>query len=158
MKKKIVALVLVIALVASLAIALAACNDKGGNNDDGASINLAPDYSTIGDVAGKSIKVGIILIGDETEGYSEAHINGIDTAAEKIEEAGGNVEIIYKKSQGEDPANITNSAGELIAAGCTLVITNSYGHEAAILPVVRENPNITFIAMTGDQAAKICMR
>ena len=154
MKKKIVALVLVIALVASLAIALAACNDNGGNNDDGASINLAPDYSTIGDVAGKSIKVGIILIGDETEGYSEAHINGIDTAAEKIEEAGGNVEIIYKKSQGEDPANITNSADELIAAGCTLVITNSYGHEAAILPVARANPNITFIAMTGDQAAK----
>ena len=132
MKKKILALVLVLALVVSVAVGLAACNDQ---NDGG------------------SYKVGIILIGDETEGYSKAHIDGIDAAVKKINADGNNVQIIYKKSAGEETANIQNYANELIAAGCKLVITNSYGHEEAIVPIAKQNPDITFIAMTGDKAA-----
>ncbi len=37
----------------------------------GSSNNQAPD-----------VKVGAIILGDETEGYSAAHINGIKAAAE----------------------------------------------------------------------------
>ena len=132
MKKKILALVLVLALVVSVAVGLAACNDQ---NDDG------------------SYKVGIILIGDEKEGYSEAHINGIEKAVQNINADGNKVQIIYKRNQGEETGNIQNSANELIAAGCKLIITNSFGHEAAIIPIAQQNPDITFIAMTGNQAA-----
>lgn len=157
MKKKILALVLVVALVASLAVALVACNpgNKNNNNNDNSSVvNLPADYSTIGDVSGKSIKVGVILIGDQNEGYSEAHIMGINTAVSEIEKAGGSVEVIWKYNVADsDAAAVKNAANELVAANCDLIISNSYGHQDPMLEVAKANPNKTFIAMTGDKAA-----
>ena len=66
-----------ILLAASMVFSLAACgstadtaaSSAAGNTTataEGSSNNQAPD-----------VKVGAIILGDETEGYSAAHINGI---------------------------------------------------------------------------------
>ena len=60
-------LALILALV--MALSLVAC---GGNN------NETPD--TPDDGNGTAIKVGVILVGDENEGYTYAHIEGIRKA------------------------------------------------------------------------------
>lgn len=160
MKKKIVALVLVLALAASLAIGLAACNDPDNAIDEGPGVeiandvNIAPDYGTIGDLTGKSIKIGVIMIGDQNESYSDAHIRGINTAISNIEAAGGSVEVLWKPNLPDsNTAGVQTAANELISAGCQLIISNSYGHQNVMLPTAQNNPDITFIAMTGDTAA-----
>ncbi len=158
MKKKILALVLVLALVASVAIGLAACNDskkidEGSGVTIGTDVNVAPIYGDLGDLTGKSIKVGVIMIGDQNESYSAAHIQGINTAVENIKKAGGNVELKWKPNLPDtDTEGVQTAANELIDDGCDLIISNSYGHQDVMLPTAQAHPEITFIAMTGDTA------
>lgn len=161
MKKKILALVLVLALVVSVAVGLAACNDKPTNKIDegpgvtiGTEVNVTPVYDDLGDLTGKTIKVGVILIGDQQESYSNAHIIGLTTAVDNIKKAGGNVDIVWRYNLPDsETAKVKVAADELIAEGCDLIISNSYGHQNVMLPWAQKNPGLTFIAMTGDTAA-----
>lgn len=161
MKKKIVALVLVVALAASLAVALAACDgtqgiDEGPGVTIGTDVNIAPVYGDLGDLTGKTIKIGVIMIGDSNESYSDAHIKGINTAISNIKAAGGNVKVTWKPNLPDsNTAGVQTAANELIADGCQLIISNSYGHQNVMLPTAQDpaNSGITFIAMTGDTAA-----
>ncbi len=133
MKKKLLAILLVIAIVAALAITLAACDPKDNSID---------------------LKVGAIMVGDETEGYTEAHMTGIEAAVEAIKtKTGKNVEIVWKKMIHETAESCGTAIQELISAGCTLIISNSYGHQYYMSEAAIANPNVTFIAMTGDYAA-----
>jgi len=130
--KKVLALVM--ALV--VALAMAACS---GSSDSGSDSSAA-------------LKVGVILVGDETEGYTKAHMDGIETAVKELQEEGVNVEYEYKKNVPESDEVETN-ANDLIADGCTLIISNSYGHQFHFGDVISSNPDVNFVAMTGDLAA-----
>ena len=123
--KKLLALLLALALVCSLA---ACASDEGGD----------------------SFKVGVILVGDENEGYTYAHIEGIKTAAEKL---GIDVDkqIKWKYSVTEDEA-CYDAAKDLVGEGCKLVISNSFGHETYMKQAAEEFSDVTFIAMTGNSA------
>ena len=139
--KKVLAILLALALVLSFA----ACGGKGGDKtDDTKKANDA--------VSGGTLKVGAILVGDETEGYTLAHMDGINAAAEALRAEGNDVTIEYKKKIPED-ASVETNANDLIASGCTLIITNSYGHQFNFGSVIEENPDINFVSMTGDMAA-----
>jgi len=80
-----------ILLAASMVFSLAACGSTADTaassaagttaTAEGSSNNQAPD-----------VKVGAIILGDETEGYSAAHING-------IKEASGNISQVAKIAQ-----------------------------------------------------------
>ncbi len=100
----------------------------------------------------KSIRVGAILVGDETESYTLAHMEGMEKARETLAAEGINVELSYKKKIPEDESVKTN-ATDLIADGCNLVITNSYGHQYQLDDVIAQNPDVQFVSMTGDLAA-----
>ena len=65
--KKLVALLLVLSLAAAL---FAGCGSKADAPaaDDGA----------------KKVKVGVVLVGDENEGYTYAHIEGLEKAMDKL--------------------------------------------------------------------------
>lgn len=99
-----------------------------------------------------NLKVGVILVGDETEGYTLAHMNGIEAAVAALAKDGKTVTVQYKKKIPETDAVATNAL-DLIADGCTAIITNSYGHQFHLGDIVENNPNVTFVAMTGDLAA-----
>lgn len=113
---------------------LTACNDSGDGKVD--------------------LKVGAILVGDETEGYTLAHMNGITAAIEALKKEGKNVTVSYKKKVPED-ASVKTNALDLIADGCTAIITNSYGHQDFFDDSIEKNSNVTFVAMTGDKAKNL---
>ncbi|MBQ6479051.1 MAG: BMP family ABC transporter substrate-binding protein [Erysipelotrichaceae bacterium] len=95
-------------------------------------------------------KIGVILVGDENEGYTYAHILGIREAAKKLEipdEA-----IIWKYNVPEDQTTY-DMAIDLVENGATLVISNSYAHQSFMQQAAGENPEVTFVALTGDNGA-----
>ena len=73
-----------------------------------------------------SFKVGVILVGDATESYTLAHMEGIKAAAKKV---GISENDILWKEKIEETEECYNSAKALVAQGCKLVISNSYGHQ-----------------------------
>ena len=131
MKKIILALALVLLIVVA-SVSLVACGGKTEEAD---------------------LTVGAIMVGDETEGYTEAHMNGINAAIAAVKEkTGKTVSVVWKKKV-EENATCATACEETIAAGAKLVITNSYSHQFHIGDVVKNNPDVTFVSMTGDLAA-----
>lgn len=94
-----------------------------------------------------TLKVGLISVGDETETYSKAHIDGIKAACDKL-----GATVIYKNSIPEG-AEVTNACEELKEAGAKLIFTNSYGHQDFACAFAKDNPDLTVVADTGDYAA-----
>ena len=152
MKKNTVALK-VLPLVA--AFALVACGNK--DKDEKLPFNYDPDYSFVtGDLSGKTLKVGAILIGDSTEGYSEAHIKGIEKAKEVLEAKGASVNVSWEYKVADDQtAAVKAKVDALVGAGNNVVVTNSYNHQNAFGEGqfdVSSKPEVDFISMTGDTA------
>ena len=166
MFKKIAALVLAVLMVVSFTALFASCEKTESGEETVADGPFGSDKElplaasgvellTAADVAEgtkvENFKVGCILVGDESEGYSEAHMIGIRGALEALgldEET----TIIWKKKV-EDNENCYTAAKELVAAGCQLVIANSYGHQDYMKQAAIEFPDVTFVSMTGDTAA-----
>ena len=96
------------------------------------------------------LKVGVILIGDETEGYTLAHMNGIKEAAANLGMADN--QIIWKYTVPEDQS-CYDAAYDLYDQGCKLIISNSYGHQTYMDLAAEELSDATFVSMTGDFAA-----
>lgn len=95
-------------------------------------------------------KIGAIILGDENEGYSYAHIKGIKDAAAAlgIEES----DIIWKYNVSESQA-VYDAAVDCIENGATIVLSNSYGHQSYMQQAATEFPEVEFVAVTGDTAA-----
>ena len=135
MKKKLLALLLALAMV----LALAAC---GGGGDKPGS---APDSS-----GAKTVKVGLICIGDENDqGYTYNFIRGKDAATEALKAKGINVEWSVKWNIGED-SGCEDANTELAEEGCQLIINNSFGFEPYMLKVAPDYPDIEFVACTNQ--------
>lgn len=98
----------------------------------------------------EDLKVGIIYIGDENEGYTAAHMAGIDEmqAALGLDES----QIIEKTLIGEDEA-CADAAYDLADQGCQIVFANSFGHETYMLEAAADYPEVEFCHATGYQAA-----
>jgi len=113
------------------------------------AVTGAVSLTSCGDTT-SDFKVGVILVGDESEGYSEAHIEGVKAAQEAL--GLKDDQILYKKKIGEDNTCLT-SAQELVSNGCSLVISNSYGHQDFIYQAATQYKDVTFVSDTGDYAA-----
>lgn len=124
--------VLCLVLACAMVLSLAAC---GGKSSDGSDL-----------------KVGVILLGDEAEGYTKAHIDGIKAAAKTL--GLKDSQIIWKYKIGED-ARCKDAALDLVGQGCSIIFSNSYGHQTHMVEAAADYPEVTFVAMTGDFAA-IC--
>ena len=96
------------------------------------------------------LKVGVILIGDETEGYTLAHMDGIKAAAAEL--GMDDSQIVWKYKVPEDQT-CYDSALDLVGQGCNVIVSNSYGHQSYMALAAEEFPDVTFVAMTGDFAA-----
>ena len=79
-----------ILLAASMVFSLAACGSTADTAASSAAGTTATaEGSSDSDNQAPDVKVGAIILGDETEGYSAAHING-------IKEASGNIGQVAK--------------------------------------------------------------
>lgn len=126
MFKKVAAALLALTLVCSLAVLFTGCG------------------------ADSNFKVGVILVGDETEGYSLAHINGIKDAAKALGLSDSQIEWKYKV---EENSSCLDAATDLVGKGCSIIFANSYGHQTFMAQAAEQFPDVTFVSMTGDFAA-----
>ena len=108
----------------------------------------AADITITGDPS--AVKIGIILVGDETEGYTKAHMDGIKAAAREL--GIQDSQLIWKYTIEETDA-VTTAGNQLMNEGCTYIFSNSYGHQSYMSAMAKANPNVRFVSMTGDTAA-----
>lgn len=158
--KKIISAILCLALIC---VAFVACGNNESTEEGPAAYGFsgekelaasgtvdttAADITITGDVS--AVKIGVILVGDDTEGYTKAHMDGIKAAAAALGIADS--QIIWKYKIEETDA-VTAAGNQLINEGCTYIISNSYGHQSYMAALAQANPNVHFVAMTGDTAA-----
>lgn len=139
MKKKVLAIVLAIAMVAMLAIGLVACNKTPSTNSEYEVPAFVPS----------NFKFGLICLHDESSTYDK---NFIDAAKKAVSELGmKESQLIIKTNIPESDACET-AARELVAQGCNIIFADSFGHEAHILKVAKDTPNVQFCHATGTTA------
>ncbi len=127
--KKIIAIVLSVVFLFSFT----ACNDK-----------KAADPTPV-----KKVKIGAILLHNETVGYDKNFIDALEGAKANI--GADKVEIIYKKDTPETVKAYDNAV-DLAEQGCDIIFADSFSHESFIIKAAKEYPNIQFIHATGVNA------
>ena len=134
--KRFIAVVLAV-VMALAAVAMVACTKPGNEGESNAPKT--------------DIKVGAILIGDENEGYTYAHIEGIEQAKKAC--GLSDDQVIYKYSVPEDESCYA-AAIDLVEQGCKVIFANSFGHESYMIQAAKEHPEVLFCHATGQTAAK----
>ena len=134
MKKKILAIFLVVAMVAALAVGLTACK-----KDDGKTNNY-PD-----------IKIGMLCLHDKNSTYDKNFI----TAMEEVQRELGlrDDQVIIKTGIPEDDT-CYQEAMNLVDAGCNIVFADSFGHEAHLIKAAKteKGKKVLFAHATGTRA------
>ena len=148
--KKILALILCFALVAALFVGCAEENKDATKNDTGNKPATEEKTEPGSKAAAKTVKVGLICIGDENDqGYTYNFIRGKDAATEALKAKGINVEWIVKWNIGED-SSCEDANIELAEAGCQVIFNNSFGFEDYMLKVAPNYPDIQFVSCTNQ--------
>jgi len=132
--KKFLALLLVVVMVLSLA----ACAKDNANTNTNTN---AP-----------ALKVGVILLHDESIGYDKAHMDGVMAACTNLGiDYNDSKQVVWKYNIGEDES-CYDAAKDLVSQGCNVVISDSYGHQSYMTLAAQEHPEVTFLIATGDTA------
>lgn len=96
------------------------------------------------------MKVGFIYVGDEQEGYTYAHMIGMDDM--KAACGLSDDQVICKYNIPEDES-CYDAAVDLAEQGCQIIFANSFGHEDYMIQAASEYPDVQFCHATGYQAA-----
>lgn len=127
MFKKILSLVLAVAMIASLCVVFASCEKKDGAD----------------------FKLGVILLHDEFSTYDLNFMNGIEEA--RIALGLSEDQVIIKKNIPESNA-CYEAACDLVDEGCGVIFADSFGHETYLIKAAQENPDVEFCHATGTKA------
>lgn len=167
MKKKFVSASLVMAMAATV---LAGCRSTGTDSSTAASTEAAAAAteaaaetsteaataaatetaeSTGTGIAKEDLKVGVIYVGDENEGYTAAHMQGIADMQEAL--GLSDDQIIARTNIGEDES-CYDAAADLADSGCQIVFANSFGHGSYMLQAAQDYPDVQFCHATGADA------
>ncbi len=122
--KKVLAIVLALAMIGSLALGLSGC----GKSED------------------EKMKVGFIFLHDENSTYDLNFINAAKAACE----AKG-VQFVGKTNTPESQ-KCFEAAADLADQGCSLVFADSFGHESYVLDAAKKYPDVQFCHATGTLA------
>ena len=148
MFKKVLSLVLALAMISALALAFTSCGgDEAVADMTGAplaEVELKKDFTVP-----ENFKIGVICLHDEASTYDLNFINGV----EKIKTVLGltDSQVIYKKNIPES-ALCTEAADDLVDQGCKIVFANSFGHESFLLASAKKHPEVQFCHATGTTA------
>ena len=148
--KKVLAIVLVVAVLAAVGIALTACND-----DEKKEEIVLPPYEKLEnpDYSGLQIpadfKVGFIFLHDENSTYDKNFIDAANAATAALGLT--QEQVLFKNNIAESEA-CYNAARELVDAGCDVIFADSFGHEDYMLQAAREFPAVQFCHATGTKA------
>lgn len=147
--KKVLAILLAVALV----LGLAACGGKTGSTEPDPEEGGSTGNAEGTEAETRSVKVGMICIGDENAAYDRNFYMAADAAAEALAAEGIAVEWTYTYNHPEgDPVAV--DCEELADDGCAAVFLNSYGQEPAMLTVAADYPEVVFAALTNENSYK----
>lgn len=152
--KKALSMLLAMGLTVSM---VAGCGSASGDNVASGEESI-PVVSTEGadtaqavdPAAASEIKVGVIYIGDENEGYTAAHMTGID---EMMATLGLSEEQVIEKTLTPEDESAYDAAADLAEQGCNIIFGNSFGFESYMMQAAAEYPEVQFCHATGYQAA-----
>ncbi len=96
------------------------------------------------------LKVGVIYVGDDNEGYSLSHMKGVDGMQEAL---GLSDDQVIEKFNIPEDESCYDAAVDLAEQGCQLIFATSFGHEDYLIQVASEYPDVQFCHATGYQAA-----
>ena len=131
MRKKWLAILASIAMVATL---FAGC---GGSGSSG------------GDDKASDIKVGFIFLHDENSTYDLNFINAAKAAGEEL---GIPEENIILKTNVPEGQECYETAADLADSGCGIIFADSFGHEDYMIQAAQEFPDVQFCHATGTKA------
>ncbi|WP_026508788.1 BMP family ABC transporter substrate-binding protein [Butyrivibrio sp. MC2013] len=147
MKKKLMSLMLVAATSVTM---LAGCQSASAPQQEEAQGESATEEQASEGLDASNIKVGVIYIGDENEGYTAAHMQGIDDMQAAL---GLSDEQVIEKSLIPEDESCADAAEDLVDQGCNVVFATSFGHESFLMQVAGDHPEVEFAHATGYQAA-----
>lgn len=132
--KKIFSIILVLVLMSTLA----ACGSK--------TQEAIPEEPIKEAVNEKPLRAGLICLHDENSGYDANFINAFKDAC-----AATGVEGLVKTNVPET-SDAYYAAIDLVESGCSVVFTDSYGHQQFVMQAAQEVPDVQFTSCTGDVA------
>lgn len=138
MKKKALSIILTAVMAVGMMTGCGAQASDGSSSADG---NGAAD---------SDFKVGIMYIGDENEGYTAAHMAGIDGMMENL---GLDDSQVIEKTNIPEDESAYDAAVDLAEQGCDIIFANSFGQESYVIQAATEYQDIQFCHATGYQAA-----
>lgn len=156
MSKKIVSLMAAVTVMASLFTGCGSSTSSSASTTAPSTeaeaetevASEAPAETTGADTS--DLKVGIIYVGDENEGYSAAHMTGID---EMMSEYGLSEDQVIEKTNIAEDESCYDAAADLAESGCDIIFGTSFGHEDYLMRAAQEYPEVQFCHATGYQAA-----
>ena len=131
MRKKVLSLLAVMALVVST---LAGCGSSADNSGTNTTAKTA------------DLKAGFIFLHDENSTYDLNFLNAAKEACEKL-----GVECVIKTNMPEGQ-ECYEAACELADAGCDFIFADSFGHEDYMIEAAKEYPDVQFSHATGTKA------
>ncbi len=150
--------VLALLMAAAMLICLAACgSEKAAEETETAAQTDASapeaEAETAQTAADSALKIGVILLHDESIGYDFAHMEGVQKACDSLGiDYNDPEQVVWKYNIGEDEG-CYDAAIDLAEHGCNVIISDSYGHQSYMTQAAEECPDVTFLIATGDTAA-----
>lgn len=152
--KKVLTIVMALALVAAVAVGLVACNNsdiKDAEEVELAALTLTPDMDYSNVTIAKSFKIGMICLHGTESTYDLNFINAAKAAIKELGMDDGQLIIKTGVPEGEKCYEV---ATDLIRKdGCNVIFADSFGHEDYMIRAAKENTGVQFCHATGYKAA-----
>ncbi|MEE3461570.1 MAG: BMP family ABC transporter substrate-binding protein [Lachnospiraceae bacterium] len=94
-------------------------------------------------------RIGIIYVGDELEGWTAAHMNGVRKAIEKLNITDDQIIEAFNVPEDE---TVYKTCVSLIDQGCSLIFATSYAFEDYVIKAARDYPDVQFCHCSGIKA------
>ncbi|MBP0989715.1 MAG: BMP family ABC transporter substrate-binding protein, partial [Oscillospiraceae bacterium] len=147
--KKVLSIILMLAMVFSLCIALASCNNEENKpqesqNPDQSAEPVESESKEEGQ--DEELKFGFIYLHDQNSTYDRNFMEGAKAACEKLG-------VTYLEKVPIPEGNeCYEAAADLVNQGCSLIFADSFGHEEFLIQAAEEFPDVEFCHATGTQA------
>lgn len=158
MKKRTLSLLVTLAMTATLIAGCGSSTTEESTSSD--TTTTESGEAATGDTAteteaeetedASAIKVGVIYVGDENEGYTESHMKGIKEMAAAL---GLSSDQVIEKTNIPEDESAYDAAVDLADQGCDIIFATSFGHESYLMQAAEEFPDVQFAHATGYQAA-----
>lgn len=133
--KKVLAILLSVAVLATVCVCLVAC---GGNGEE----EMKP-------IAREEIKIGLICLHDANSTYDKNFIDAMDVAKKELGLRDDQVIVVTGVPEGDE---CYQKACNLADEGCDIIFADSFGHEPYMIKAAKEYPNVQFCHATGTKA------